>query len=650
MAISKMKKLTLLAEQSDKEQVMKSVQQLQNVEVIPLPEVVEESILNDFEVQSSRDDIAENDKIYQDTEYALNYLNQFVPQPGLIEGLKAKRESFTLSELEDHVNETQVSKVIERVSDKEKQLNRIEEKKKALQEEENFLRKWRHLSHHPNELETFKLMDVMLGSVDGDYVDILLQKVDQHESASWKEVYSSKEDMGLYVIVPKSESEKLRDELIQNGFRFLKYPYEELPKEELKANQEKRSELLSVQKEIKKELKTWKDEKRQLELAIEYLYSKKERMKAKELVINSEHLFLASGWVEADQQDYIIQSITSDLNDRVAFISEEVLEAEYDDVPIKLNNNPLVKPYELLIHMFSFPKYDEIDPTAWIAPFYFIFFGMMSADAGYGLVLFAGTFAALKLFEMDRNLERNIRFFMYNSVSTILFGLIFGSFFGADLPFRLLSLQDDVITILIISIILGVIHIVLGFQLGAYLKHKKGKHLGAYISDHSWSLIIIGAMLYAASVMIDVNPIVGTIGIALIVINMIGIIIASIINGSSFIGGFGSGLFALTDISGITGDIVSYSRIMALGVASANIGMAFNLLVSYFPPILRFTIGILVFLALHFLNIFIAFLGAYVHSLRLHYVEMFGKFYLGGGREFKPLKTLEKYMWLRNNN
>lgn len=649
MAISKMKKLTLLAEQSDKEQVMKSIQQLQNVEVIPLPEVVEESILNDFEVQSSRDDIADNDKIYQDTEYALNYLNQFVPQPGLIEGLKAKRESFTLSELEDHVNETQVSKVIERVSDKEKQLNRIEEKKKALQEEENFLRKWRHLSHHPNELESFKLMDVMLGSVDGDYVDILLQKVDQHESASWKEVYSSKEDMGLYVIVPKSESEKLRDELIQNGFRFLKYPYEELPKEELKANQEKRSELLSEQKEIKKELKTWKDEKRQLELAIEYLYSKKERMKAKELIINSEHLFLASGWVEADQQDYIIQSITSDLNDRVAIISEEVLEEEYDDVPIKLNNNPLVKPYELLIHMFSFPKYDEIDPTAWIAPFYFIFFGMMSADAGYGLVLFAGTFAALKLFEMDRSLEQNIRFFMYNSVSTILFGLIFGSFFGADLPFRLLSLQDDVITILIISIILGVIHIVLGFQLDAYLKHKEGKHLEAYISDHSWSLIIIGAMVYAASVIVDVTPVVGTIGVGLIAINVIGIIIASIINGSSFIGGLGSGLFALTDVSGITGDIVSYSRIMALGVASANIGMAFNLLVSYFPPILRFTIGVLVFLALHFLNIFIAFLGAYVHSLRLHYVEMFGKFYDGGGREFKPLKTLEKYMWLRNN-
>lgn len=650
MAISKMKKLTLLAEQSDKEQVMKSIQQLQNVEVIPLPEVVEESILNDFDVQSSRDDIADNDKIYQDAEYALNYLNQFVPQPGLIEGLKAKRESFTLNELEDHVNENQVSKVIERVSDKEKQLNRIEEKKKALQEEENFLRKWRNLSHHPNELETFKLMDVMLGSVDGDYVELLLQKVEQYESASWKEVYSSKEDMGLYVIVPRSESEKLRDELIQNGFRFLKYPYEKLPKEELKANQEKRSELLSEQKAIKQELKMWKDEKRQLELAIEYLYSKKERMKAKELVINSEHLFLASGWVEADQQDYIIQSITSDLNDRVAIISEEVLEDEYDDVPIKLNNNSLVKPYELLIHMFSFPKYDEIDPTAWIAPFYFIFFGMMSADAGYGLVLFAGTFAALKLFEMDRSLEQNIRFFMYNSVSTILFGLIFGSFFGADLPFRLLSLQDDVITILIISIILGVIHIVLGFQLGAYLKHKEGKHLDAYISDHSWSIIIIGAMLYAASVMIDVNPIVGTIGIALIVINMIGIIIASIINGSSFIGGFGSGLFALTDVSGITGDIVSYSRIMALGVASANIGMAFNLLVSYFPPILRFTIGILVFLALHFLNIFIAFLGAYVHSLRLHYVEMFGKFYVGGGKEFKPLKTLEKYMWLRNNN
>lgn len=642
-----MKKLTLLAEQAYKDDLLKSIQQMQNVEVIRLPEVVEESILDDLEVRSSRDELAENDKLFQDTEYALDFLNQYVPQPGMIEALRAKRKSFTLKELEAKVDPSEIQEIVDGVSDKENELNSLDEKKKALKEEENFFRKWRNLSHHPSELEEFNLMEVFVGSVEKDYIDALFAKLEEFDSVTWEEVYSGKESKGLYVIAPKSESEELRNELTQSGFRFLKYPYDHLPKEELKANQEKRSDIIDQERQVKKELKTWNGQARKLELAIEYFYSRKERMKAKELILNSELLFLVSGWVTADEEEEIKQTIINDLDDNIAIISEDVLEEERESVPVQLDNPSFIKPFEVLIEMFSFPIYGEIDPTSWIAPFYFIFFGMMSADAGYGVLLWAGTFAMLKLFEMDEGLEQNIRFFNYNSIATIIFGLIFGSFFGFDLPFQLLSLQDDVITILIISIILGVIHIILGFQLDAYLKHKNGEHMEAYISDHSWSLIIIGAMVYAVGIMTDVSSTAETVGIALMAINAIGIVIASMINGSSLIGGLGSGLFNLTDVASITGDIVSYSRIMALGVASANIGMAFNLLVSVFPPILRFTIGIIVFLALHFLNIFIAFLGAYVHSLRLHYVEMFGKFYEGGGRQFKPLGNLEKYIWIK---
>lgn len=648
MAISKMKKLTLLAEQTQKDELLKSIQQLQNVEVIRLPEVIEESILEDFEVHSSRDDLTDNDKNLQDAEYALEFLNQYVPKPGFIEGMRARRESLTLKELEAKVNLDDIQDIINLTSEKEKQLNSLDEKKKALQEEERFLRQWRNLSHHPDEFEAFNLVEVVVGSVDKDYTDTLFTKLDELEMVTYEKVFTDKENIGLYVIAPKSESESLRDELTQSGFRFLKYPYDNLPQQELEINLKKREEIISQQRDLKKELKGFKGQARKLELAIEYYYSRKERMKAKELVLNSELLFLISGWVAADKEDDIKASIIEDLEDNVAIISEEVMEEEKEDVPIQLDNPSFLQPFELLTEMFSMPIYGELDPTPWIAPFYFIFFGMMSADAGYGLVLFAGTFAMLKLFEMNRGMEQNIRFFMYNSVSTIIFGLIFGSFFGFDLPFGLLSLQDDVIAILIISVILGVIHIILGFQLDAFLKHKNGEHLEAYISDHSWSLIIIGAMVYAAGIMLDVPAVVQTIGLALMGINALGIIVASMVNGKNPLAGFGLGLFALTDVASITGDIVSYSRIMALGVASANIGMAFNILVSVFPPIMRFTIGILIFLALHFLNIFIAFLGAYVHSLRLHYVEMFGKFYEGGGREFRPLSNLEKYIWIKD--
>ena len=113
MAISKMKKLTLLAEQENKDQLLQSVQQLQNVEVIPLPKVVEESIVDDFEVTNSRDEQSDNDQFFQDTEYALDYLNQFVPKPGLIAGLKAKREVLTLKDLQDQVDLDEIQAIID---------------------------------------------------------------------------------------------------------------------------------------------------------------------------------------------------------------------------------------------------------------------------------------------------------------------------------------------------------------------------------------------------------------------------------------------------------------------------------------------------------------------------------------------------------
>lgn len=647
MAISKMKKLTLLAEQENKDQLLQSIQQLQSVEVIPLPKVVEESIVDDFEVTSSRDEQSDNDQFFQDAEYALDYLSQFVPKPGLIASLKAKREVLTLKDLQDQVDLDEIQAIIDRVSEKEDQLNKVEEDLKALREEEAFFRRWKKLSHHPKELKEFDLLEVILGSVDEDYIKPFKEAVEDLDDTTWQEVYSSKESLGLYVITPKDQAKSVRSELAQSGFRELNYKYDKLPEEELKDNQDKRAQLVEERKAIKKDLRTWKDEKRSLELAIEFLYNKGQRIKAKDLVLNSQHLFLASGWIEADQVDLVTDQLNQDLEDNVAVIPEDVMEEEYDDVPVVLKNNGLVKPFEMLIEMFSYPKYGGLDPTPWIAPFYFIFFGMMSADAGYGLLLFLVTFAGLKIMDLGPDQEQNIRFFMYNTVATIILGLIFGSFFGFELPFQVLNLQDDVITVLIISIILGVIHIILGFQLDAYFKHKDGDHLQAYIDDHSWSMIIIGAVVFAAGLMLGLSSIVENIGIALIVINAIGIVIASMITGSNIFVGFGQGLLGLTDVAGITGDIVSYSRIMALGVASANIGMAFNLLVSVFPPVVRFTLGIIVFIALHFLNIFIAFLGAYVHSLRLHFVEMFGKFYTGGGRKLEPLGTLQKYIWIK---
>ncbi|RAN60670.1 MFS transporter [Dolosigranulum pigrum] len=647
MAIAKLKKLTLIARQRDKDLALKSVQKMQNIEVAPLPEMLEDELLEGLSVESSKDSVAEVDNYLNDLRYALKFTDQYTPSLGLIEGLRQKRQTYTMAELDEAVSEEHISEILQEISDKEESLNKIDEKKRHLREEESFFRRWKNLDYLPSELNDFQLMDVKIGSINVEYIEQFKEVLADYEQVFYEEIYRNSDTTGFYVVYPQRNSQEVTSILAQNGFQALSYEYEDLPAQELEKNLAKRKELIAQKKEVIDQLKGFKEQQTQLELAEEYYYNLSEREKAKELLVNSKQLVMISGWADVEDIDDITSTLTTGLDGDIAILTEEIKEEDYEKTPTKLNHNALLKPFALLVEMFSFPKYGELDPTAWIAPFFFIFFGMMSADAGYGIVLFLGTFVGLKFFELGRAAEQNLRFFMYNSVSTIIFGLIFGSFFGMDLPFRLLSLQDDIIPLLVISIVLGVLHVILGFQLGAYLKHKNGNHLEAYINDHAWSLIIIGSMVYAAGITLDVPPVVETIGIGLIAVNAVGIIIASMINQSSIFGGLGMGLFSLTDVSSITGDIVSYSRIMALGVASANIGMAFNLLISYLPPVFRFTLGILLFVALHFLNIFIAFLGAYVHSLRLHYVEMFGKFYEGGGRPFKPLKTLEKHIWLK---
>lgn len=650
MAIAKMKKLTLLAEQANKDKVLKSIQEMKNVEVISLPEVLEEEFTEGFNIESSQEKIGTSNQYFQDLEYSIDFLNNYVTQPGFIEGLRRKREVFSLKELEQHVEDTDVEELINKVSEKEDSLNQIDEQKKQLEEEEFYLRKWKNLDFLPKEVDGFSLMDVIVGSIDVEYADDLIADINQVENVYISEIFKNDDQAGYLFILPKWDREELDSVLNTSGFQQLEYEYDRLPSEQLSKNQEQRSKLIDEEKTVKKEMKSWTDTKRDLELTVEYYYNMGEREKAKELVLNSEHLFLISGWIEENKFEIIHRNLETDLENNTAMMTDDVQADEYSNIPIVLNNSKIIKPFEMLIEMFSMPQYDEIDPTPWIFPFYFLFFGMMSADAGYGLLLFLGTIIPLKLFELKPGTRRFLTLFNYLSIATTVVGLFFGSFFGFTLPFQVWSMQEDVMPYMIFSVLLGIVHLIVGLLLKAYLCHKQGDHASAYTEGYSWAMILTGAVLWAVASFVMSNPLLANIGIALMALNLIGIILVNTFSNDNKLAGFGLGLVGLYDISSYIGDVVSYTRLMALGVASANIAMAFNLIIGLLPPIARFTIGILLFIILHAVNIGIAYLGSYVHAARLMYVEYFGKFYDGGGRSFAPLKPLEKYIWVNERN
>lgn len=651
MAIAKMKKLTLLAEHVNKEALLKSVQEMQSLEIIPLAEKMEEELLNDFETTIPSKSTTEMDSRMQDIEYSLRYLKEYVHQPGLIEKLKSKREVYTLKELESHVEKADIEDILDKVSKKEDKINQLDETLKDLKQEEEFLRKWRSLDFMPEEVKGFKLMQVLVGSVDKEHAEALIEALKYNGKMYYEEVYRRSDEVAYLIILPKEEKNNFDQMIGQYSFRALNYTHDVLPEDGLYQNLTTQKELRAQKQETIETMTNWKSMYKDLELAEEYYYNISERQSAQSLLIDSKHLFLLSGWIEEEKVEQLKNNVEQSIGEKeVAILSDDIMMKEYADVPVVLKNSKLIRPFEMITEMFSYPKYNDVDPTPFMMPFFMLFFGMMSADLGYGILLWGITLYALKAFNLEGTIDNFIKFLHILSYTTMAFGIFFGSFFGMDMPIQVMSLQDDVLAIMALSVVMGLIQLLFGLVLNGIIKNKQGQRASSYVDGYAWFFMLIGFILWIAGALLLNNQLLTQVGIGVVVINAAGIILVSAMSSSNKAVGFGMGAYNLYGISGYIGDIVSYTRLMALAVASANIAMAFNMIIGFLPPLLRFTLGVAILIALHMLNIALTFLSAYVHTSRLQYVEFFGKFFEGGGRPLTPLKMLEKHIWMENNN
>ncbi|MGX7197269.1 V-type ATP synthase subunit I [Enterococcus olivae] len=645
MAVSKLSKMSILAEKKFQDTLLTLLQGMQKIEVEDIlhDEANQDWLTNYFPEMEEFDGTNQTSYNYLLTQIreAIVFIRNYGSSKQRVHTLK--RAEMDISQLEQEYNEEALREMLENINTLKDNWETNQKDYDYWLNAESWATKWQTIDLRPEE--------------ELEYVSYFLANVSENR---WEEVReflvannihfevheTTKTDVsfsGLYLKV----QENILEQLKPLGVEFEVNPYDQSPRELLATAKKNLAEIAKNQKNDSIDIGFYKRQVAYLQLNEEILLAKISREKIKETSACSDYLVVIRGWVADDEIEIIKKNLLENFSQEELYFSVEGPTRKQiidNDVPTKLKNSKLIQPFESLTGMYALPKYEEIDPTPWMAPFYLVFFGMMVADLGYGILMLLGTTIGLKLLTLPTGTKKFVQLFQLLSLSVIFWGIIYGSAFGVTLPFQLLSPTNDFMTIFMISLIFGGIQIFTGLFLAAKENIKKKYYLSAIGDGFAWQALLGGIFIAAAGALLLDSESLQRAGTIIAVISAVLILLIPTIQSKSKIGGFFSGVYELYGITGYIGDFVSYSRLMALGISGGSIAMAFNMLVGTMPPAARFSIGIILIVILQGLNIFLSVLGAYVHAARLQYVEFFGKFYQGGGRSFHPFKAEEKYM------
>ncbi len=648
MAIVKMSNFSLFAFDSKREDLLHKLQEFKYVHFsdIEMDDSLKEIGLTDVKVPES---LVAIDEDISKVKYGMDLLGKYYTKETGLKAMKKGLETFEFKELEEKALKIDYHSIYD-------QLKELNTKKEVLRQEISKLNTaiselnpWVKLNSPISELDSFKQSEIVLGTIPKKLTQKLQGELTDTKYTYFEVLSESKDDSYVLAMTSKDEEEVLKDILRNNSFSRVKLTGVKTPSEEISDYETRINKLKEEVNNKENDIKILANNLPNLEVEYEYLLNKKLRFAASEKFVKTDNVTVIKGYFPTDMKDEFTNAIKTTLSD---YYYLEVEEADKDDAnaPILLKNSKFVQSFQSLVGMYALPNYNELDPTPLLAPFYLIFFGMMVADLGYGLIMLVGTIWALKTLNLSDQQRSSIRFFYYLSFSTIVWGLVFGSFLGGIIPLpALINPAEQYNQLLVISIIFGIVHIFFALGIKAYILIRDGQPLNALFDVGFWYMALTGGIVYLIAMVMVIPPTLKTIGFVVMVIGMAGIILTGGRDANSIGGKAAGGLYSLYGISSYVGDFVSYSRLMALGLSGGFIASAINMMVDMLVAkgIIGILFGILVFLVGQAFNIFLSLLGAYVHTIRLTYVEFFGKFYSGGGKEFKLFRNKPKYINLK---
>lgn len=495
---------------------------------------------------------------------------------------------------------------------------------------------------------------VLEGEWDQDRIDKILGK---HgiDDVYVEIVAGSKEQTTVWMVYRKERQKEIIPFIQEIGLQEPSFSLSHhIPRKKVEVLEEAKKALRAEIAELKEKIRGFAAQRKQIKLLYDHLVLRKEKYEALSRAGVSEHAFVLKGYVLKTHAEQAKKALEHHFD---AFV--ELSEPEDPDkAPEAFRNNAFARPVEGITEMYSMPSATDVDPTPIMAFFYYFFFGMMFSDAGYGIMVMI----ACGLLGFGKFLEPHKRgmfqMFFFCGISTTFWGLMYGSFFGdaitvfsggaAQLSPLWLDPVKEPLNLLIFSVAIGLIHVCVGLGVKFYQQIRQKDITGAVCDTLSWIIILgsLGVFAIGASYSL---PVVSNIGLWAAVGGLVLLVATHGRHNKNIVMKIFGGILGIYDITSYIGDILSYSRLMALGLTTGVIASVVNLLGPVFGELLfgdsplAMIIVVLVFIVGHLVNFAINMLGAYVHTNRLQYVEYFSKFYDGGGRKFAPFHMDTRY-------
>ena len=635
-----MKHLRLLGMESEREALLKAMQDMECVEISSI-DGSEEALESGF---AKPDDKAlmsaqEASRAYRT---ALASLDRFAPEK---KGMFRKRQGVSRAAFFSAESEENARTAAETINKDTRRLGEIESERTKNEALRATLAPW-------------LTVDAPLGGADGalavffgtaglnvtdDALEALADSLDG--LLTWQQASSDRSLRYLLVMCHGSVKERALSALRDLGFSTVNFRgMTGTAKENDKALAENLAALEKERQEIEQRIAGLGGKREALLEASDRAAIALRREEAKSRLVGTDKVFLLEGWLPADRCAEIEKTLKPFT---CAIETREPTEDEYPQVPVQLKNNKLTRPLNMVTEMYSLPAYGTLDPNPLMAPFFILFYGIMMADMGYGLLMMIASVIISKKYRPKGTSGELFSLLGLCGISTFIMGALTGGFFGDFLtqlvaivsPGTVFALPklfdplDDLTMILIGSMALGMVQIVTGMAISLIEKCKRKKFLDAFFEEITWWIVFIGIALLALGK-----------GAAVLYVGCALVLLGPIVQGKGWgklTGVFGS---LYNHVTGYFGDILSYTRLMALMLAGSVIAQVFNMLAAMPGNVIAFIIISMLGNAMNFgLNL----LGCYVHDLRLQCLEFFNKFYVDGGKPFHPMTLDTEYVDLQ---